>query len=297
MRRCTRCAQRTLSVDAVSAAPAILVSDLTVEYPARGPSTSCVALRGVDFRLEAGQCLGVLGETGSGKSTLAAVLSGHSLPANASEAGPRITGGEVTVLGRPLRKAKRRDIAEVTFHVGYLPQDAAASLEPSLTVHDNVALPILDRDPRYSRRSAGERVATMIDTVHLPLSVLAKYPYELSSGQRQRVALARALVLGPRILVADEPTAGIDATVRDAVIDLLGQLREGADFTAVIVSHDLSVLRRATDVSLVLQGGRPVGFGPIEEVLADPAHPFVRGLAKALGPTQRRTERRPQRAN
>jgi ABC-type glutathione transport system ATPase component len=135
----------------------------------------------------------------------------------------------------------------------------------------------------------------MLDTVHLPLSVLNKYPYELSSGQRQRVALARALVLGPTILVADEPTAGIDATVRDAVIDLLGQLRGHPDFSAVVVSHDLAVLRRATDVSLVLQGGRPVGYGPIEEVLADPTHPFVAGLARALKPPAQRTERRPQR--
>jgi ABC-type glutathione transport system ATPase component len=136
----------------------------------------------------------------------------------------------------------------------------------------------------------------MLDTVHLPLSVLAKYPYELSSGQRQRVALARALVLGPSVLIADEPTAGIDATVRDAVIDLLGQLKDHAGFSAVIVSHDLSVLRRATTNSVVLQGGRVVGYGPIEDVLAEPEHPFVAGLAKALNPPQRRTERRPQRA-
>ncbi|AGW41461.1 oligopeptide transporter [Leifsonia xyli subsp. cynodontis DSM 46306] len=281
----------------MSSEHAIVVSDLSVEYPARGASASCVALRGVDFRLEPGQSLGVLGETGSGKSTLAAVLSGHGLPLKPSDPGPRITGGQASVLGHPLRKAKKRDIAEVTFHVGYLPQDAGNTLEPSLSVQDNVSLPILERDRHFSRRAAGERAATMLDTIHLPLSVLSKYPYELSSGQRQRVALARSLVLGPRILVADEPTAGIDATVRDAVIDLLGQLREHAGFTAVIVSHDLAVLRRATDVSLVLQGGRPVGYGPIEHVLADPAHPFVRKLARALGPTQRRTERRPQRAS
>ena len=279
----------------MSSEPAIVVSDLSVEYPARGPSASCVALRGIDFRLEHGQVLGVLGETGSGKSTLAQVLAGRVLPARASEPGPRITGGEASVLGHPLRKARKRDLAEVTFHVGYLPQEAAATLEPTLSVQDNVTLPIFERDEHYSRRLAGQRAATMLDTVHLPLSVLNKYPYQLSSGQRQRVALARALVLGPRILIADEPTAGIDATVRDAVIDLLAQLREHPEFSAVIVSHDLAVLRRATDTSLVLHAGRPVGFGPIEDVLADPTHPFVAGLARALKPPQQRTERRPQR--
>ncbi|WP_271178596.1 ATP-binding cassette domain-containing protein [Leifsonia poae] len=279
----------------MSSSPAIAVSDLSVEYPAKGPSASCVALRGVSFRLEVGEVLGVLGETGSGKSTLAAILAGRGLPARSSEPGPRVSGGDATVLGHSMRKARKRDIAEVTFHVGYLAQNASSTLEPSLTVAENVALPIFERDERYSRRTAGARAATMLDTVHLPLSVLSKYPYELSSGQRQRVALARALVLGPSVLVADEPTAGIDATVRDAVIDLLGQLKDHADFSAVIVSHDLAVLRRATTNSLVLQGGRVVGYGPIEQVLAKPEHPFVAGLATALKPPSRRTERRPQR--
>jgi len=279
----------------VSSNPAIVVSDLSVEYPARGPSASCVALRGINVRVETGEVLGVLGETGSGKSTLAAILAGRGLPLRASEPGPRISGGDATVLGKSLRKAKKRDLAEVTFHVGYLAQDAANTLEPSLTISDNVALPIFERDEHYSRRAAGARAATMLDTVHLPLSVLSKYPYELSAGQRQRVALARALVLGPSVLVADEPTAGIDATVRDAVIDLLAQLRDHEGFSAVIVSHDLSVLRRASDNTIVLQGGRVVGYGPIEDVLADPQHPFVDGLAKALKPPQRRTERRTRR--
>jgi ABC-type glutathione transport system ATPase component len=278
----------------VSSKAAITVSDLSVEYPARGASASCVALRGLSFQVDEGEVLGILGETGSGKSTLAAILAGRGLPLRASEAGPRISGGDATVLGHSMRKARKRDIAEVTFHVGYLAQDASNTLEPSLTVSQNVALPIFERDEHYSRRAAGERAATMLDTVHLPLSVLAKYPYELSSGQRQRVALARALVLGPSVLIADEPTAGIDATVRDAVIDLLGQLKDHAGFSAVIVSHDLSVLRRATTNSVVLHGGRVVGYGPIEDVLAEPEHPFVAGLAKALNPPLRRTERRPQ---
>ena len=279
----------------MSSNPAIVVSDLSVEYPAKGPSASCVALRGVSFRVEEGEVLGVLGETGSGKSTLAAVLAGRGLPLRSTEPGPRVSGDDATVLGHSMRKARRRDIAEVTFHVGYLAQDASTTLEPSLTVSENVALPIFERDEHYSRRAAGARAATMLDTVHLPLSVLSKYPYQLSSGQRQRVALARALVLGPSVLVADEPTAGIDATVRDAVIDLLGQLKDHAGFSAVIVSHDLSVLRRATTNSLVLQGGRVVGYGPIDDVLAAPEHPFVAGLATALKPSSRRTERRPQR--
>ncbi len=278
----------------MSPVPAIVVSDLSVEYPARGPSAAHVALRGVSLRVEPGEILGVLGETGSGKSTLARVLSGRSIRRRATDPGPRITGGDATVLGHSLRHARRRDIAEITFHVGFLEQEAGNTLEATLTVAENVALPIFERDHGYSRRAAGERAATMLDTVHLPLSVLNKYPYELSSGQRQRVALARALVLGPSVLVADEPTAGIDATVRDAVIDLLGQLREHRGFAAIVVSHDLAILRRVTTNSAVLHEGRVVGYGPIDDVLAAPEHPFVSGLATALKLPQRRTERRPQ---
>lgn len=280
----------------MSPVPAITVSDLSVEYPARGASASHVALRGVSLEVAPGEILGVLGETGSGKSTLARVLAGRAIPLRSSDPGPRITGGEATVLGHSMRHAHRRDIAEVTFHVGYLEQDAASSLEPTLTIADNVTLPIFERDHGYSRRAAGERAATILDTVHLPLSVLTKYPYELSSGQRQRVALARALVLGPSVLVADEPTAGIDATVRDAVMDLLGQLKAHQGFAAVVVSHDLSILRRVTTKSAVLHEGRVVGYGPIDDVLAAPEHPFVSGLADALRPPQRRSERRPQKA-
>ena len=279
----------------MSPVPAIAVSDLSVEYPARGASAAHVALRGVTLTVEPGEILGVLGETGSGKSTLARVLAGRGLALRAVDAGPRITGGEATVLGHSMRRARKRDIAEVTFHVGFLEQNAGSTLEPTLTIAENVTLPIFERDDNYSRRAAGERAATMLDTVHLPLSVLNKYPYELSSGQRQRVALARALVLGPSVLIADEPTAGIDATVRDAVIDLLGQLKEHRGFAAVVVSHDLAVLRRVTTNSAVLHEGRVVGYGPIDDVLARPEHPFVSGLADALKPPQRRTERRPQR--
>ena len=280
----------------MSPVPAIVVSDLSVEYPARGASAAHVALRGVSLRVEPGEILGLLGETGSGKSTLARVLSGRGIPKRATDPGPRITGGDATVLGHSLRRARKRDISEITFHVGFLEQEAASTLEPTLTIAENVSLPIFERDHGYSRRAAGERAAMMLDTVHLPLSVLTKYPYELSSGQRQRVALARALVLGPSVLVADEPTAGIDATVRDAVIDLLGQLREHRGFSAIIVSHDLAVLRRVTTNAAVLHEGRVVGYGPIDDVLAAPEHPFVSGLATALKAPQKRRERRPQSA-
>jgi ABC-type glutathione transport system ATPase component len=108
------------------------------------------------------------------------------------------------------------------------------------------------------------------------------YPYELSGGQRQRVALARALVLGPSVLIADEPTAGIDLTVRDVVAQLIGELQREHTFSAVIISHDLPVLRSTAKRVAVLDRGRLVAIGTIDEVLDDPQHPYVKALAGAL---------------
>ena len=122
----------------------------------------------------------------------------------------------------------------------------------------------------------------MLDAVRLPLGMLEQYPYELSGGQRQRVALARALVLGPSLLIADEPTAGIDLSVRDAVAQLIGELREQHAFSAMLISHDLPVLRSIADRIAVLDRGELAAIGTIDEVFDDPPHPYVRALAGAL---------------
>jgi ABC-type glutathione transport system ATPase component len=262
----------------------IVLSDLSLEYPPHGASPAHVALRGVTFTIAPGEVLGLLGSAGSGKSTLAKVLAGVAFDPREAEVNPVITGGEATVLGHRLRGLPRRKLPEYRFHVGYLPQDAAATLPPDLTVAELVGEPILERDRRYNRRALQTRVATMVDAVRLPLGYLDKFPYELSGGQRQRVALARSLVLGPSVLIADEPTAGIDLTVRDAVAQLISELRdrEHHSFAALIISHDLPVLRRTADRIAVLDRGELAALGTIDEVFDDPTHPYVMALAGAL---------------
>lgn len=265
----------------------VTTDDLRIEYPPHGASPAFVAVHGLNLRIAPGEVVGLLGESGSGKSTIARVLSGDAASAvtaggGSAEVRPQITGGEATVLGHGLRRIKRRALAKLTFEVGLLAQDAAETLPSTMTVAEIVASPILERDRHYNRRSLETRVATMIDAVRLPLALLGKFPYELSSGQRQRVALARALVFGPTLLVADEPTAGIDVTVRDAVIDLIGELQRERAFSALIISHDLAVLRRVANRIAVMHQGVLVGLGTIEEVFDDPWHPYVVGLAEAL---------------
>jgi ABC-type glutathione transport system ATPase component len=260
----------------------ITTSDLTIEYPPHGASPAFVAVHGLTLRVEPGEVLGLLGESGSGKSTLAKVLSGLAASGPASEVRPQITGGDATVLGIPLRRIKRGQVTELRFNVGLLAQDAAENLPATMTVADIIAEPVLERDRRFNRRMLDVRVATLVDAVRLPLAVLTSFPYELSNGQRQRVALARALVFGPSLLIADEPTSGIDVTVRDAVVDLIGELQREREFAAVVISSDLAVLRRVANRIAVMHQGVLVGLGTIDEVFADPWHPYVAGLAAAL---------------
>jgi ABC-type glutathione transport system ATPase component len=166
----------------------------------------------------------------------------------------------------------------LTAHIGYLPQQAGSTLRPDRTVAENVAGPLFERDRAFDPRDAGRRAAELVDAVQLPLGLMDKYPYELSNGQRQRVAIARSLILEPSLWVADEPTGGVDVMVRGPVLDTLFELQADRDFTALIVSHDAAVMSRLTDRIAVMHRGVIVGLGPVDQVLADPAHPYVRGL-------------------
>jgi len=260
----------------------LTVSDLSAEYPAHGATPATRVLDGVSLRLREGGTLGVLGDAGSGKSALLRILSARSAVGPELPAVPRITGGDVTVLGHSLRRLGRRDRARVTFAVGHLSQNAATTLPADHTVREIVASPVLERDKHFDEKVLSARVATLLDAVHLPLAIMDSYPYELSGGQRQRVALARALTLEPRILLADNPTAAVDPMARPALIDVFGELRERGTLTAVIVSHELPLLRAVTDSVVVLRSGRVVGAGTIKAILQTRDEPYVTQLARAM---------------
>jgi ABC-type glutathione transport system ATPase component len=253
----------------------VVARDLSIDYPGRHGAGRFEAVQGIDLTIEAGELFGIVGESGAGKSSLARVLAGRAGRANE---GPTISGGSLTVLGVPLRNIGERTRRLLTAGIGFLPQHAGRTLRADLTVAENVAEPIFERDRHYDQRDAGRRAAELLDAVQLPLGVMAKYPYELSNGQRQRVAIARSLILEPRIWIADEPTGGVDVTVKGPVLDTLLELQSDRVFTALIVSHDASVMRRLTDRIAVLHRGTIVGIGPVEQVLASPDHPYIRGL-------------------
>lgn len=268
-----------MSESAVPVPPAIFASDLSMRYPSRRPASEDLVVNGVSFTLAQGEILAVVGETGSGKSTLAAAVAG------AAETGeprsPIIHGGALRVLGYSMKGISDRKRDLVTLRVGYLAQDAGSRLSARLTVAENVAAPIYARDRRFNQRDAGEAVATLVDSVRLPLGILGRYPHELSRGQAQRVAMAQALILEPALLVADDPTSGIDPTVRGAILDVIRELQAERQFSALVITTDPGEVRRVTDQVLVMHRGTVVGKGQIDHVLDTARHPYVEGLAKA----------------
>jgi peptide/nickel transport system ATP-binding protein len=251
---------------------AVKAADLSLAY-----SDGSAAVSGVSFEIPVGGILGIVGEAGSGKSTLARAVAAQTMPGEREA--PRIIGGTLEVLGEKLRSTTSRRLDRLSLKVGYLPQDGGSTLEPHLTVGENVAEPIYQRDRRFDRLDAGAAVATLVDAVRLPLAVLNKYPHELSRGQRQRIALARALILEPALLVADDPTMGVDVLVRGRILTVIADLQRERSFSALVVGHDLRELRTMTEQIAVMHTGLLVGYGQVDEVLRNPLHPYVERLA------------------
>lgn len=257
-----------------------MASDLTLRYRSPNQVTRGIAVDGADFTIPVGSILAVIGETGSGKSTLARAVALQADIRN--ERAPTITGGGLRVLGKELRGISMRTRQRLQVRVGYLPQEAGQFLAPRLTIEENIIEPILNVDRRFDRAHAGVAAATLLDAVHLPLRMLDAMPHELSKGQRQRVAIARSLVLEPEVFVADDPTAGIDVTVRSQILDVIAEMQEKRAFAALVVTSDLREVRRIASRVAVMMRGRIVGLGEFDEVLEDPFHPYVRRLAESL---------------
>jgi len=262
--------------------PAVVVSDLSLGYQASGGRRSFNAVEGMSFTLGRGQVLALLGESGSGKSTLTRFLAGRAGEGSEKSARIRSTGGEAVVLGLPMRNPRRRALAQLTAHVGHLAQDAGATLPADLNVGDILLSPIAERTKHFDRARLGEQIVEMMEIVGLPLGKLQEYPYELSKGQRQRVAVMRSLMLHPSLYIADEPTLGVDANNRPKIVDLLDWYRQRSHATLILVSHDIGMLERLGQRVLVMQHGRAVGEGDINDIFRNADHGYVQQLAQAL---------------
>lgn len=264
---------------------AIEVLDLSLGYLATGLSKPFRAVEDANFKVTRGSKLFVLGESGSGKSTLLKFLAGRGRAQPLKRDRISVIAGQASTLGLNLKKLSRGSYRQLTALVSFIEQDSGSKLPPDLNIGDIIFQPIEERLKRFDRSELGQRVAELFDTLALPLSFLQKFPYELSKGQRQRVAVVRALLTDAPVLVADEPTLGVDANNRPRVVEAIKAFHARTDATMIIVSHDISLLEALATEVLVLQQSSIVGYGPINEIFRNAEDGYVFQLAQALRST------------
>ncbi|MGX2992752.1 ABC transporter ATP-binding protein [Streptomyces sp. JNUCC 64] len=250
--------------------PIVLIDDVTAEY--RTPRRTVRALDGARLAVEPGQHTGVVGESGSGKSTLG-LLVGGLLPATTRYPHGRVLVDGVSVLDLPrdrLARLRRE-------RLGFIPQDPVGALNPTLRIGRQLALAL------GTRRNERAALVRRLEQVRIkdPERVLGLYPHEISGGMAQRVVIAMAMARAPAVLIADEPTAALDAQVRQDVLRLLFSLADEHGTTVVWLSHDLGGVARWCGRVAVMYGGRVVEDGPAGEVLGAPRHPYTAALAAA----------------
>jgi len=269
-------AARTLSARGIVAPVPLLltVDNLTVTLPtAQGRRA---ALRGVSFTLDRGATLGLVGESGCGKSLTALALMGL-LPDGAAVTGSvRFDGRELTTLDDEAMGALRGN------RLGMVFQEPMTALNPVHRIGDQIA-ESLRLHKQMNAAAARAEALRLLERVQLPRARerLDAYPHELSGGQRQRVVIAIALACGPDLLIADEPTTALDATIQREVLDLLDELRRDSGLALLLISHNLDVIAARAERMAVMYGGQIIESGPTREVFERRAHPYTRGLFAA----------------
>ena len=268
--------------------PLLDVQGLVKHFPLKAgllgrPGAVVRAVDGVDFALETGETLGIVGESGCGKSTTARLLM-HLITPSAGTV--RFEGKVAGSRQLPMREFRRQ--VQMVF------QDSYASLNPRLTVEDSIAFGPIVHGTASAEAVRGARA--LLDRVGLePARFAGRYPHELSGGQRQRVNIARALALRPRILILDEAVSALDKSVEAQVLNLLLDLKDEFGLTYIFISHDLEVVRFVASRVLVMYLGKIAEVGPTEALYTGSRHPYTTALLSSLlsMDPNRRTEKAP----
>ncbi|AWV21070.1 Dipeptide transport ATP-binding protein dppD [Roseomonas mucosa] len=255
-----------------TAAPLVEVQDLNVRFVTR--ESKVRAVNGVSFAMAPGEVLCMLGESGSGKSVTMRALMRLLPPKRAVIDGKvRIAGQDVLAMGEGDLRRFRGGTVSMIF------QEPMTAFDPVARVGDQIA-EVVALHKGVSHRQGLARALELFDLVKIPSAQrrLDAYPFELSGGLRQRAMIAMALSCEPKLLLADEPTTALDATVQIQVLILLRRLQQEMGMSVIFVTHDLGVAAEIADRVAVMYAGRVVETGPVREVLRDPLHPYTAGL-------------------
>ncbi|MGE0005366.1 MAG: oligopeptide/dipeptide ABC transporter ATP-binding protein [Parvibaculaceae bacterium] len=251
----------------------------------RRPPAVLKAVDDVSFEVAPGEVLGIVGESGSGKTTTCLMVADLVSPTSGSIV---FDGTDVTRREAALRRRFRSKV-QIVF------QDPYESLNPRMRVVDLVA-----EGPRalklWPEEETRRRAMAMLERVGLhPAAYCDRFPHQMSGGERQRVGIASALVMEPKLVIADEPLSMLDVSIRAGIVDLLARLSEQIGFSAIYVSHDLSVLSQIADRLMVMYLGQVVEIGPTREVVTAPRHHYTRALIEAVPVPDPSWRRRPSR--
>ncbi len=253
------------------------VSDLQVEFRTRDGVAR--VLNGVDYSVDAGETLAVLGESGSGKSVTASTIMGIlDTPPGL------VTGGSVRYRGEELLTAtpqRRRELRGE--HMAMIFQDALSALNPVYTVGFQIAEQLRTRRG-MDRRAARRRAVELLDMVGIPAAKdrVRDHPHQFSGGMRQRVMIAMALALDPDVLIADEPTTALDVTVQAQIMDLLADIQAERHMGLILITHDLGVVAEVADRIAVMYAGRIVENADVGSLYAKPCHPYTLALLESI---------------
>ncbi|HEY0182066.1 MAG TPA: oligopeptide/dipeptide ABC transporter ATP-binding protein [Rhodopila sp.] len=248
--------------------PLVETTELKIHFPIRH-GLSVKAVDGVDMKVRAGDTFGVIGESGSGKSTLGRALVGLVRPTAGSIHHRSVDSATVS---RSARQSMRRD-RQIIF------QDPHAALNPRMRILDSVSEPLIIAGE--TRRAAEARAYAMLDRVGLEAHFAARYPHELSGGQKSRVNIARTLTLEPKLLVCDEIVAALDVSIQAEILNLLARLQRDMGLTYVFITHDLGVVGHVSDRIAVMYLGVFVEVGPAQRIVSRPLHPYTEALLSA----------------
>ena len=268
--------------------PLLKVNNLVTRYPVKGGMLRRTvarvhAVEDVSFTIMKGKTLSLVGESGCGKSTVGRSLIRLVEP----------TSGDVNLDGQNILSLNPKDMREARSNIQMVFQDPFASLNPTLTLFDQVAEPLRN----FGTNNPGElrvKIGDLFDRVKLPRSFIRRYPHELSGGQRQRIAIARALALNPKLIVADEPVSALDVSVQAQVLNLMMELQVDLGLSYLFISHDMAVVERVSHDVGVMYLGRLVEIGPRPSIFRNPQHPYTQDLLKAVpiaDPDKRKSER------